>query len=216
VPHSLRSKGWEATTPHQNSRKKHYYLWTRISFNTIRVVKSGLYTPKMPTGLTRYYGIGGLHFITCSCYHRLPILSSPRSRDIFLQVFEEARLKYQFRVLGYVVMPEHFHLLIDETEMTLPSTILQVIKQRSAKNLREAHKSLSGQVWQRRFYDFNVRTEKKTAEKLHYMHENPVRRGLVRGENDWKWSSSRFYSMEEQGTVKILNERIPEYQPKSG
>ena len=68
----------------------------------------------MPTRLKRYYGTSHLHFITFSCYHRQPWLESARRRDQFLKVFEQVRQRYQFVVVGYVVMPEHVHLLISE------------------------------------------------------------------------------------------------------
>ena len=71
----------------------------------------------MPQGLKRYYGAGHLHFITCSCYQRRRFLGTARRRDLFLRVLEETRLKYRFVVLGYVVMPEHFHLLISEPQV---------------------------------------------------------------------------------------------------
>jgi putative transposase len=59
----------------------------------------------MPRGLKRYYGSGDLHFITCSCYHRQPLLATIRRRDLFLQVLERMRRRYRFVVLGCVVMP---------------------------------------------------------------------------------------------------------------
>ena len=60
----------------------------------------------MPWGLHRYYGSGDLHFITCSCYHRQPLLGTAQRRDLFLKVLEHVRRRYQFVVVGYVVMPE--------------------------------------------------------------------------------------------------------------
>ncbi len=54
----------------------------------------------MPRNLTRYYGAGDLHFITCSCYHRQPSLGSARRRDLFLNILEEVRQRYAFVVLG--------------------------------------------------------------------------------------------------------------------
>jgi putative transposase len=57
--------------------------------------------------------------------------------------------------------------------------------------------------WQTRFYDFNVRTEKKRLEKLRYMHHNPVKRGMVSQAEDWRWSSYRFYFMDEAGAVGV-------------
>ena len=166
----------------------------------------------MPRGLARYYGGDDLHFITFSCYHRLPFLNTAKERDTFLEMLEEARQKYLFRVVGCVVMPEHVHLLLSEPHVGTLSTVLQVVKQRTA---RKVHDVIRGQMWQRRFYDFNVFTQEKVTEKLVYMHENPVKRGLVLSSEDWVWSSARFYSTGEQGVVKILDERIPAYRELS-
>jgi len=69
--------------------------------------------------LHRYYGAQHLHFITCSCYRRQPILGTPERRDRFVNILEETRCKYRFVVHGYVIMPEHFHLLITEPEIGL-------------------------------------------------------------------------------------------------
>ena len=57
--------------------------------------------------------------------------------------------------------------------------------------------------WQARFYDFNVWTTKKRVEKLRYMHRNPVKRRLVESPEQWRWSSYRFYLMEEVGSVRV-------------
>jgi len=68
----------------------------------------------MPWGLKRYYGTGCLHFITWSCYRRKPLLGNPARRDLVLTILELMRVRYRFAVVGYVVMPEHVHLLISE------------------------------------------------------------------------------------------------------
>src|ERR1700690_3629693 len=78
----------------------------------------------MPTGLKRYYGRGDLHFITFSCYRRLALLGSARARNALVQALREVRLKYNFALVGYVVMPEHVHLLIGEPETGTPSTVV--------------------------------------------------------------------------------------------
>jgi putative transposase len=83
----------------------------------------------VPSHLKRYYGAHHLHFITCSCYHRQPWLGSRRRRDLFLKVLEQARQRYGFVVVGYVVMPEHIHLLIGEPEKADPSHVVQAVKQ---------------------------------------------------------------------------------------
>jgi len=159
-------------------------------------------------------GAHHLHFITCSCYRRLPFLKRARSRDRFLSMLEQVRQRYRFVVLGYVVMPEHIHLLITEPEIGNPSKVMQVLKQRTARALLPKRKdprqdSLLGEdsqpraFWQARFYDFNVWTTKKRVDKLRYMHRNPVKRGLVESPEQWRWSSYRFYFLDEAGAVRV-------------
>ena len=89
----------------------------------------------MPANLHRYYGAGYSHFITTSCYQRRPLLGTPRSRDLFLEVMEQIRQRHQFVVVGYVVMPEHVHLLFTEPERGNPSLVLAALKQTFAHRL---------------------------------------------------------------------------------
>jgi putative transposase len=81
---------------------------------------------------------------------------------------------------------------------------MKVIKQRFARYLiREIFGSGVKHVWQHRFYDFNVWSERKRIEKLRYMHRNPVKRGLVEQPEQWKWSSFREYCYGEPGIVRV-------------
>jgi len=149
-----------------------------------------LYHSVMPLGLHRYYGADHLHFITCSCYRRTPLLRTAGGRDRFLSILEQTRQRYRFVVVGYVIMPEHIHLLLSEPEVRSPSTVMQVLKQRTARallprikrrNPRQAELfkvSVCAPFWQARFYDFNVWTDHKRVEKLNYVHHNPVKRGF--------------------------------------
>ena len=169
----------------------------------------------MRRNLKRYYGAGDLHFITCSCYRRQPLLGTPRRRDLFLTLLEQVRKRYEFVVVGYVVMPEHIHLLISEPQQKNPSTVMQALKlgfaRRVLAQLRRRHNPSQGclfdsvphHIWQKRFYDFNVWTSRKRVEKLRYMHRNPVRRGLVTSPELWRWSSFRAYCLGERGPVRV-------------
>src|SRR5579862_3548069 len=166
--------------------------------------------------LERRYGQGDLHFITCSCYQRRPLLRSARRRDTFLGILDQVRTRYQFSLVGYVVMPEHIHLLISEPKIGTPTTVMQVLKQRVSRSLRPksraqrnpnqlalwraVHTDMPRRFWQRRFYDFNVWSWKKKIEKLNYMHMNPVERGLVTHPKTWAWSSYRFYQYGERNS----------------
>ena len=173
----------------------------------------------MPKGLRRRYGQGHLHFITCSCYRRLPLFASMRSKNLFAKILGEVRDRYGFALVGYVVMPEHIHLLISEPAKGTPSTVMQVLKQRVSRRVRrKAHRDASAQqlklgfpdsdhslphFWQPRFYDFNLWSQKKIVEKLQYMHMNPLKRNLVAHPRDWPWSSFSFYAKKDSGLVRI-------------
>jgi putative transposase len=164
---------------------------------------------QMPKNLVRRYGDGDLHFITFSCYRRLALLGTARVRNVFVRALGEVRAKYRIQLVGYVVMPEHVHLLIGESKLGMPSTVVHSLKLRVSKRMRRGlREKLSSQkmlpfregeaalpqFWQKRFYDFNVYSAAKQREKLDYMHRNPVTRGLVKDPKDWVWSSYSSYS----------------------
>jgi putative transposase len=157
----------------------------------------------MTKGLVRYQKTGyHLHFITFSCYQRLPYLGNPATRDQFEQSLEKIRARYDFLVHGYVVMPEHVHLLVSEPNEATLATVIQALK------LSVSIQQGRTRFWQKRYYDFNVFTDDKRVEKLRYIHRNPVTRGLVEQAEDWKWSSFRYWKTAESGTVAIGTDLI--------
>ena len=153
----------------------------------------------MPSGLKRFQREGDDHFVTFSCYCREPYLATAASKDIFLDSLELNRRRYNFEVLGYVVMPEHIHLLISEPlDYEVPlSKALQSLKLSVSKRLSQRP------FWHTRYYDFNVFTHNKRVEKLKYMHRNPVTRGLVEKPDDWPWLTYRHYKSDEPTPVQI-------------
>ena len=161
----------------------------------------------MRNPLERRYGQGDLHFITFSCIHRRPLLGTAQARDCFVRVLADVRVRYAFRLIGYVVMPEHVHMLIAEPRKGDPSKVMQVLKQRVStkllETLRSEDQSTGQHFWERRFYDFNVWSGTKITEKLDYMHLNPIKRGLVAYPRDWPWSSWSHYANGEKGLIAI-------------
>jgi putative transposase len=151
----------------------------------------------MTKGLVRYQQSGCFHFLTFSCYHRLPYLAEATTYSLFEHSLEAMRLRYDFVVCGYVVMPEHVHLLVSEPKKALLGKAIQALK------LSVSVQSGEHPFWQARYYDFNVHNEEKRVEKLRYMHRNPVVRGLVEKPEQWQWSSFRHYATGEIGTVEI-------------
>jgi putative transposase len=135
-----------------------------------------------------------------------------------VKVLGDVRKRYEFALVGFVVMPEHVHLLIGEPKKGNPSKVIQALKQSASRRLRSKSRQKSSpnqlrlrftvveqhsHLWQRRFYDFNVWSPKKKLEKLKYMHSNPVKRGLVKDPKDWPWSSYSFYEGRDDGLLKI-------------
>jgi putative transposase len=173
-----------------------------------------------------------LHYITTSTYRRARVFDSERFKGRFVSIWAELRDELGFRIVGYVLMPEHFHVLLWPSELANPSQIMQKLEERTAKfilkSLREKAESAWCQgmrqaftlpltvhhahhrVWQRRFYDMNIWSDKKVSEKLDTMHNNPVKRGLVEKPGDWSrpaGSSWRFYYLEDSSVLAM--DRMP-------
>jgi putative transposase len=170
----------------------------------------------MPKNLRRVTGRGDLHFITFCCYQRRALLATAGARNLAVEILGEVRAEYGFALVGYVIMPEHVHLLIGESGTVSPATAMQVFKQRVSRRMRgkeyqkEAHAPSQlneggaqlRRFWQRRYYDFNLYTQAKLKEKLEYMHANPVKEKLVEHPRNWPWSSWSYYATGE-GLLKM-------------
>jgi putative transposase len=167
----------------------------------------------MPWGLKRFHESRQLHFLTFSCYRRRANLLSERSRGYFERALERVRQTYGMYVYGYVVMPEHVHLLVNEPERATLARALQSLKQSVARTFALRPED---PFWQARYYDFNVWSEKKFVEKLRYIHRNPVTRGLVREPEDWCWNSFRHYLTGAEGVVEIESQWTARRREKLG
>jgi|SRR5208337_1598609 len=156
----------------------------------------------MPWGLRRYQHTGQSHFVTFCCYHRRPLLAAEASRRILEAALERVRRGFGLRVYGYVVMPEHVHLLLSEPQRGTLADALKSLKQGVSRRLPGDGE----RFWQKRYYDFNLRNAAQFAEKLRYIHRNPVKRGLCERAEDWEWSSFCHYATGCEGRVEIESE----------
>jgi len=179
----------------------------------------------MPWGLKRFQESGHSHFVTFSCYHRRPLLTSDPTKRIFELALERVRHSFGLRVYGYVVMPEHVHLLVSEPERGVLADALKSLKQGVSRRLVAGAPfkpgvGLSGDFpqhfRQKRYYDFNVRNYRQFVEKLRYIHRNPVKRGLCERPEDWEWSSFRQYATGREGRVEIECEWTARRRERSG
>ena len=140
------------------------------------------------------------HFITFSCYKRRRILDEDVHKKIVIGVMGSQLAKQDGLCHGFVIMPNHVHAVIS---FQLPEQLGYFMKQWKQRSSVKIKKSLfeygknyaswdySEPIWQRKYYDFNIFSIKKSNEKLEYIHNNPVRAGLVEYPEDWLYSSSR-------------------------
>ncbi len=155
---------------------------------------------------------GHAHELTFSCFHKLPLLNRDRTRRWFLEALDAARLRRNLALWAYVIMPEHVHVIVwprePVYEVRLIRTALKIPVQRKALAFLRSHapafldrlrdEQPNGEVhyrfWQRGGgYDRNVTDPTTLRAMIEYIHNNPVRRGLVARPADWPWSSAGFY-----------------------
>jgi putative transposase len=161
----------------------------------------------MPIGLVRYHHSGQAHFITFSSYRRRQYLLNDALRFEFIRSLEQTRITYRLCIYGFVLMPEHVHLLISEPERGLVSDAIHSLKLSVSKKASGLGAEKDGsRLWQVRYYDHNVRTDKKFIEKLRYIHRNPVKRGLCELPELWQWSSFNHYASGADCGVEVESE----------
>ena len=162
----------------------------------------------MPDGLKRLHRSGQSHFLTFSCYLRRPFLAKMQMEETFLRALEMVRRRFKMRVYGYVVMPEHVHLLVSEPRDGLLPKAMQILKSRvSILARREGQRKVNEEpFWQARYFDHNVRNYAGFVTQLRYIHRNPVKRGLCASPEEYPWSSFRAWATGEIGIVEVENE----------
>ena len=140
---------------------------------------------------TRYYIPGSLVFITCVTHRRLPLFANPQNIELFWSTFEAVKALYPFDMLAYVILPDHFHWLIqlppDQPNFSL---IMHSFKRNFTLNYKhEKQIAESVKIWQARFWDHIIRGEEDLNQHIDYIHWNPVKHSLVDSPTLWQHSS---------------------------
>jgi putative transposase len=175
---------------------------------------------------------GHSHFVTFSCFRRQPFLVKDRCLQWLADAIVRAQRLHHFCLLAYAFMPEHVHLLIRPIEASYDiSDILTSIKVPVARKarrfvLRNAPEFLPYMLdvqpngdqdirfWQRGGgYDRNIFSVEELWEKIDYIHQNPLRRGLVMDAIDWFWSSAADFANLREGPLKVDKDNLP-WRPK--
>lgn len=160
----------------------------------------------MPKSREAVYGKGHLHLIACTTFRKLPKLAEEKHRDVFVRLMEELRIKFRFAVVGYVVMPDHFRLLMREPEIDTAANAVETLQARYRRRYNNSSRSVE-QVWESRCADTHIMGVEVIAATLASMHAEPLKAGLVSSPEEWKWSSARAYAGLHEGVVTV--ERVP-------
>jgi len=172
--------------------------------------------------LQRFHIEGHIYYITTIIYNRLPIFTRPTFVIPLLDSLNFYRYKQEFKLVGYVVMPDHIHLIIWPFGNSTVSDIMRDYKEFTAKRIirqaevegiadwveafRQAGETTgrsNNKVWQDSYWDENVYTERFLRQKLNYLHRNPLRAGLVERPADHPYSSYRNYEFGEEWLIEI-------------
>jgi putative transposase len=173
--------------------------------------------------LRHYDHDGRARFVTFCTHKRIPLLTNNTFRKAVLGTIRFVGSEFKLRLLGYVLMPEHVHLVLVPPEEVRLGGAVGEIKRQSALWIHDLLQKQGGMLmdqmtiirdgvprfvlWQRRCYDHNCHTEKDVWEKVNYCHNNPVKRGLVKSPERWEWSSYRYYA---DGTNALLEINLSE------
>lgn len=131
------------------------------------------------------------YFVTASNYQKQSLLQSNRMAGLFIEVLFHYQKQGKFNLHEYVVIPNHFHLLLTPIAPVTLEKAMQFVKGgfsfRAKKEL-----GFAGEIWQTSFYDHRIRDAEEYARCRHYIHMNPVRRGLVAMPEEFFHSSARL------------------------
>jgi putative transposase len=142
------------------------------------------------TNIRRYYKKGQVYFITCVTYNRERILIP--DIDLFWESIQSTKSKLSFEIIAWVIIPDHFHMIIDPRVFNL-SDIMKRIKLSFSKKYRFERKSATGRIWQNRFWDHIIRDQKDLNKHIDYIHYNPVKHNIVKSPLKYEYSSLSEY-----------------------
>ena len=142
------------------------------------------------TRIRRYFETGNLYFLTHVTFERKPILVD--NFDIWERTFLHPATESNYQLIAWVVLPDHFHIIIDPLENDL-SDLMKKGKLSFSARYRKRHNLKSGRVWQYRYWDHVIRNQVDLNRHIDYIHYNPVKHGLSLRSFNYKYSSFKDY-----------------------
>ncbi len=139
--------------------------------------------------LRHYHEENTPYFVTTVVKDRRPIFADPTVASMLRTTLEGCRQRYGFLVLAYVIMPDHVHAIIVPAARDNISAVMRYIKGTFARMYNEG-RNKAGSVWQARFYDVAMRTERQLLDHIQYVEQNPVQAKLVANADEYPFSSA--------------------------
>ncbi len=162
---------------------------------------------------------GRARFVTFGVHRRIPALTDDTFRRFVIRCIDYIRNDYELRLIGYVIMPEHIHLVLIPPDEVKLGYVIGEMKRISARQINRHLDATSSDLtnrfmvnrngrekfafWQRRCFDHNCRSDKAMWSGVEYCHNNPVLRSLVAEPRDWLWSSYRWYAGDRDAVLRM-------------
>jgi len=160
----------------------------------LRQRKARGYPPHSPPLL----GIDDRHYLlTAACYEHRAIINTQSRRQVLTDTIFEIFVSRGMNILAWVILPNHYHLLVNVTMFGHLSEIFRLIHGRTATQWNREDGQLGRKV-RHRFSDRAIRNEGHYYTTLNYIHFNPVKHGHCASPYDWDASSVHWY-LEEMG-----------------
>lgn len=172
------------------------------------------------------------HYVTFVTFKRVPIFKSERVCQFFIDALRETKQEYPFKLIAYVIMLDHVHLIINPVGCDI-EVVGKTLKGKSAKKSldwlkeNEHFESLAKlrrtnplkrnhtySIWQKGVKSIDLESHKFVMQKCNYTHMNPVRANLCDHPAKWIWSSFRAYQPHESNEVPIEIDRRPYWEPE--
>jgi putative transposase len=153
---------------------------------------------------------GVLHYVTGNVHHRRPIFRQEKNCIAFLEELQSLKHRLDALLICFVVMLDHFHLIVNPRDGDIQSWI-GALKGASAAKLIEINapgyfyrSEGKNQVWQESFRTLRLWSPWMIWQKINYIHNNPIKAGLVKSASDYRWSSFRsFYKLESDPLLSV-------------
>ena len=137
----------------------------------------------------RFDNHGFPSLITTNIESRRPVFAATETVKLLLQVTAEVRSEARFQLLAFVVMPDHIHLVLATPPNLTPGRVMGLMKGRFSNRYNRAT-GRRGSLWQSRYHERALRSERELIAAIEYVHNNPVKAGITSQAESFPWSSA--------------------------